>query len=99
MGYAICLQCPYQYAMHMNQNYTEANRHLYFPKPPKEPHATTLRTPEDYPDEDKRLAQVVERLRKRKALEAVKMGEADAIGEGASTPKKRTRRLRKKKNS
>src|SRR3954470_6742470 len=90
---------PYQYAMHMNQNYTEANRHLYFPKTPKEPHATTLRTPADYPKEAKRLAQVAEKLRKRKAKEAAKKREVDAAGEGASSPKKRTRRLRKKKNS
>ena len=41
---------PYQYCMQCAPKYNEENHHLYRPVPPKQPHPTSLRTPDDYPE-------------------------------------------------
>lgn len=63
---------PYQYCMQCVKKYNEENRHLYHPVPPKKPHSTSVRTPDDYPEEQKRLAILAEKLRKKKEKEAAK---------------------------
>lgn len=57
---------PFQYCMPMATKYNPENRYLYFPALPKKPHPTCLKTPEDYPDEQKRLAILAEKLQKKK---------------------------------
>ena len=47
---------PFQYTSAMCGQYTAKNRHKYYPKPPKEPHPNTLKTPDDYPKKQERLA-------------------------------------------
>src|SRR4051812_45017159 len=42
---------PYLYTSHMCGKWTKANRHLYYPVPPKISHPTSLKTPDDYPKE------------------------------------------------
>src|ERR1041385_7467826 len=85
---------PYQYTTVMCTQYTEANRMKYYPKPPAVPHPNTLKTPDDYPEEQERLAIAAEKRRireekKAKALAAAGLDEAEQ-----SKPKKR-RKLRK----
>src|SRR3954467_700159 len=54
---------PYQYTSAMCGQYTAENRSKYFPKPPKVPHPNTLKTPDDYPAEQQRLAILAEKKR------------------------------------
>src|SRR4051812_18041949 len=54
---------PYQYTSAMCSQYTEENRHLYYPVPPKVPHPNTLKTPVDYPDEQEKLRIAAEKKR------------------------------------
>src|SRR4051812_29345370 len=71
--------------------YTEANRHKYYPVPPKLPHPNTLKTPDDYPEEKKRLAILAEKKRIKDEKKKAKALAAEGIeGEqGTSKPKKR----------
>ena len=80
---------PYRYTTAMCAQYTAANRKKYYPKPPAVPHPNTLKTPDDYPEEQERLAILAEKKRikeekKLKALAAAGLVEAEA-----SNPKKR----------
>src|SRR3954467_10627513 len=85
---------PYLYTSHMCGKWTKANRHLYYPVPPKLPHPTSLRTPEDYPEEQKRLALAAEKKRLKDAKKEAKKLPAEEAGEGQSSKKKRSRKLR-----
>src|SRR3954468_135772 len=86
---------PYMYTTAIRPSYNPENRHLYYPKPPLQPHKNSLLTPNDFPEEVERLKIAAEKKRikdekKKKKLEAE--GKADAEA-GTSKPKKR--RLRK----
>src|SRR3954463_6451390 len=98
MGCSICLNPLYQYTMAICTKYSPENRHLYFPKPPREPHRNTTKTPDDYPSEAERQAiaaqKKLEKEEKKKEKLAEEGLEAD---QGPSKPKKR--RLRKKEAS
>src|SRR3954468_19468805 len=85
---------PFLYTEHMCGQYTEANRHMYFPVPPKVPHPNTLKTPDDYPEEQKRLRIAAEKKRIKDEKKAAKLAAAEARGEGQISKKKR--KLRKK---
>ena len=87
---------PFLYTEHMCSKWTEANRHLYYPKPPKQPHPTSLRTPDNYPEEQERLAIAAEKKRVKEEKKEAKRLAAEAVGEGQSSPKKKPRKLRKK---
>jgi hypothetical protein len=78
----------------MCAQYTAANRKKYYPKPPAVPHPNTLKTPDDYPDEQERLAILAEkkRIREEKKSKALAVAGLDEVE--ASKPKKR-RKLRK----
>src|SRR3954470_22406144 len=84
--------------MAMCTKYSPENRHLYFLKPPREPHRNTIKSPEDYPSEAERQAiaeqKRLEKEEKKKKKLAEQGLEAD---QGPSKPKKR--RLRKKVGS
>src|SRR4051812_48084452 len=93
---------PYMYTMAIRPSYNPENRHLYYPKPPLQPHKNTLLTPDDFPEEVERLKIVAEKKRikdekKKKKLEAEgKAREADAEADAeVGTSKPRKRRLRK----
>src|SRR4051812_5906129 len=86
---------PYQYTSAMCSQYTEENRHQYYPVPPKLPHPNTLKTPDDYPDEQERLRVAAEAKRLKEEKKAAKLAEAEAQGEGPSKTKKKL----KKKNA
>src|SRR3954469_15518127 len=84
---------PYRYTTAMCAQYTAANRKKYYPKPPAVPHPNTLKTPDDYPDEQERLVILAEKKRiieEKKAKALAAEGHAEA---GAWKPKKR--RIRK----
>src|SRR4051812_31435520 len=98
---------PYMYTMAMHTSYNPENRHLYYPKPPLQPHKNTILTPDDFPEEVERLKIVAEKKRikdekKKKKLEAEgKAGEAEAEAEAeadadAGPSKPRKKRLRKR---
>src|SRR3954470_2388785 len=87
---------PYQYTLAMCSQYTEENRHLYYPVPPKLPHPNTLKTPDDYPEEQERLRIAAEIKRLKEAKKAAKLAEAEAQGEG---PSKKKKKLKKKSAS
>src|ERR1041384_2707459 len=84
---------PYQYTTVMCTQYTEANRMKYYPKPPAVPHPNTLKTPDDYPEEQERLAILAEKRRIREEKKAKALAAEGHAEAGASKPKKR--RLRK----
>src|SRR3954467_11234423 len=92
---------PYMYTMAMRTSYNPENRHLYYPKPPLQPHKNTLLTPDDFPEEVERLKIIAEKKRikdekKKKKLEAEgKADEAEAEAD-AETSKPRKKRLRKR---
>src|ERR1044071_7619561 len=54
---------PYQYTSAMCVQYTAENRRKYYPKPPKVPHPNSIKTPNDYPKEQERLALLAEKKR------------------------------------
>src|SRR4051812_259743 len=86
---------PYMYTTAIRPSYNPENRHLYYPKPPLQPHKNSLLTPNDFPEEIERLKIAAEKKRikdekKKKKLEAE--GKADAE---AGTSKTKKRRLRK----
>ena len=85
---------PYQYTTAMCAQYTAENRRKYYPKPPKVPHPNSLKTPDDYPDEQERLAILVEKKRLREEKKSKAQTAEGHAEEGTSKPKKR--RLRKK---
>ena len=64
---------PFLYTSHMCGKYTEENRHLYYPVPPKYPHPNTLKTPHDYPEEQERLRIAAEKKRLKEAKKAAKL--------------------------
>src|SRR3954464_7146432 len=90
---------PYQYTSAMCSQYTEENRHLYYPVPPKLPHPNTLKTPDDYPEEQEclRIAAEIKRLKDEK--KAAKLAEADAHEVGPSSKKKKKKKKLKKKSA
>src|SRR4051812_20295757 len=88
---------PYQYTSAMCSQYTEENRHLYYPVPPKLPHPNTLKTPDDYPDEQECLRIAAEKKRLKEAKKAAKLDEAEAHDVGPSSKKKK--KLKKKSTS
>ena len=57
---------PYQYCVQCATKYNEENHHLYRPVSPKKPHPTSLRTPKDYLEEEKKLTIQAEKLQKKK---------------------------------
>src|SRR3954463_8961642 len=86
---------PFPYTAAMCGQYIAENRSKYFPSPPKVPHPNSIKTPDDYPKEKKRLAILAAKKRvkdekKAKALAA----EGNADEQGSSKPKKR--RLKRK---
>jgi hypothetical protein len=89
---------PYQYTSAMCSQYTEENRHLYYPVPPKLPHPNTLKTPDDYPEEKERLRIAAEIKRLKDEKKAAKLAEADSHEVGPSSKKKK-RKLKKKSTS
>ena len=89
---------PYQYTTAMRTSYSPENRHLYFPKPPNQPHKNTILTPANFPAEVERQRILAEKKRlkeekKKKSLEEEgKTAEAKAGTEaeaGQSKPKKK----------
>src|SRR3954466_11258377 len=88
---------PYQYTSAMCSQYTEENRHLYYPVPPNLPHPNTLKTPDDYLEEKERLRIAAEAKRLKEEKKAAKLAEAEAQGEGPS--KKKKKKLKKKSAS
>src|SRR3954470_16114009 len=86
---------PYQYTLAMCSRYIEENRHLYYPVPPKFPHPNTLKTPDDFPEEQERLRIAAEMKRLKDEKKAAKMAEADASAAEPSTKKKK-KKLRKR---
>src|SRR3954468_7438363 len=86
---------PYQHTSAMCSQYTEENRHLYYPVPPKFPHPNTLKTPDDYPEEKERLRIAAELKRLKDEKKAAKMTEADGSAAEPSSKKKK-KRLRKR---
>ena len=86
---------PYQYCMQCAPKYNEENHHLYRPVSPKKPHPTSLRTPKDYPEEQRRLALLAVKLRKKEGKEAAKKRAAEEEPE-SSPPAKKLRKLKKK---
>src|SRR3954467_14136727 len=46
---------PFLYTAAMCGQYIAQNRSKYFPRPPKVPHPNSIKTPDDYPEEKKRL--------------------------------------------
>ena len=72
--------------------FNEANREQYRPE---NPHPTSLCTPDDYPEEKKKLALQAEHLRKKKEREAAKKRPAEGDAE-SSLPVKRVKRTLKK---
>src|SRR4051812_14206343 len=93
---------PYMYTMAIRPSYNPENRHLYYPKPPLQPHKNTLLTPADFLEEVERLKIVAEKKRikdenKKKKLEAEgKAGKVDAeVDAEAGTSKPRKQRLGK----
>lgn len=76
---------PYLYTSHMCSKWTEANWHLYYPMPPKFPHPTSLKTPDDYPDEQKCLAIAAQKKRIKDAKKAAKKLAAEEAVEGQSS--------------
>src|SRR3954463_2602467 len=95
MGCSICLNPPYQYTMAMCTKYSPENRHLYFPKPPREPHRNTIKTPEDYPSEAERQA-VAEQKRLEKEEKKKKQLAEEGVEADQGTSKLKRRRLPKK---
>src|ERR1041385_7138043 len=75
----------------MCAQYTAENRRKYYPKPPKVPHPNSLKTPDDYPKEQERLAILAE----KKRLGDEKKAKAQGHAEDAGTSKQKKRRLRK----
>src|SRR3954464_10966435 len=91
---------PYQYTSAMCSQYTEENRHLYYPVPPKFPHPNTLKTPDDYPEEKERLRIAAELKRLKDEKKAAKMAEADAhVAEPSKKKKKKKKKKLKKKTT
>src|ERR1041385_6560862 len=88
---------PYQYTSAMCSQYTKENRHLYYLVPPKLPHPNTLKTPDDYPEEQKRLRIAAEKKRLKEAKKDAKLAEAEAQDVGPSSKKKK--KLKKKSAS
>src|ERR1041385_5855734 len=88
---------PYQYTFAMCIQYIEENCHLYYPVPPKLPHPNTLKTPDDYPEEQERLRIIAEKKRLKEAKKAAKLAGAEAHDVGPSSKKKR--KLKKKSAS
>src|SRR3954471_17458877 len=86
---------PYQYTSAMCSQYVEENRHLYYPVPPKFPHPNTLKTPDDFPEEQERLRIAAELKRLKDEKKVAKMAEADASAAEPSSKKKK-KKLRKK---
>src|ERR1041385_7696415 len=80
---------PFLYTSHMCGRYTEENFHLYYPVPPKLPHPNTLKTPDDYPEEQKRLRIAAEKKRLKEAKKAAKLVEAEDHDVGPSLKKKK----------
>src|SRR3954463_381822 len=86
---------PYMYTMAMRTSYNPENRHLYYPKPPLQPHKNTLLTPADFPEEVERLKIVAEKKRikdekKQKKLEAEGKADVEADAEaGTSSPERK----------
>src|ERR1041385_9567915 len=80
---------PFQYTSAMCSQYIEENRHLYYLVPPKLPHPNTLKTPDDYPDEQKILRIAAEKKRLKDAKKAAKVADAEAHEVGPSSKKKR----------
>src|ERR1041385_4485042 len=80
---------PYRYTSHMCGKYIKENHHLYYPVPPKFPHPNTLKTPDDYPEEKKRLRIAAEKKRLKAEKKAANLAAAETHGEGPSTKKKR----------
>ena len=89
---------PFQYCMQCATKYNKENRHLYRPVSPKKPHPTSLRTPDDYPAEKKRLTILDEKIRKNKEKEAAKKRAAEEQPD-SSPPAKKQRKLKKKNTS
>src|SRR4051794_17279911 len=89
---------PYQYTSTMCSQYTEENRHLYYPVPPKLPHPNTLKTPDDYPEEKERLRISGELKRLKYEKKAAKLAEANAHAAEPSSKKKK-KKLKKKSAS
>ena len=88
---------PFQYTSAMCSQYIEENRHLYYPVPPKLPHPNTLKTPDDYLEEQERLRIAAEKKRLKDAKKAAKVADAEAHEVGPSSKKKR--KLKKKSAS
>src|ERR1044071_3040866 len=88
---------PFQYTSAMCSQCIEENRHLYYPVPPKLPHPNTLKTPDDYPNEQERLRIAAEKKRLKDAKKAAKVADAEAHEVGPSSKKKR--KLKKKSAS
>src|ERR1041385_522763 len=54
----------------MCAQYNAKNRRKYFPKPPAVPHPNSIKTPDDYPEEQERLAILAEKKRIREEMKA-----------------------------
>src|SRR3954465_12705394 len=82
---------PFQYTAAMCGQYIAENRSNYFPIPPKVPHPNSIKTPDDYLEEKKRLAILAE----KKRLKDDKKGKALVTEDIASASKPKKRRLRR----
>src|SRR3954470_19608419 len=88
---------PPKYTSSMCSQYIKENRHLYYPVPPKLPHPNSLKTPDDYPEEQEILRIATKKKRLKEAKKAAKSADAKAHDVGPSSKKKR--KLKKKSTS
>ena len=86
---------PYQYTSAMCGQYTAENRRKFYPIPPKVPHPNTIKTPDDYPKEQERLAIIAEKKRIKDEKKAKALA-AEGIAGEPGTSKTKKHKLRKK---
>src|SRR4051812_4256553 len=92
MGNAVCLQPTIPiHTSAMCGQYIAENRRNYFPIPSKVPHPNSIKTPDDYPKEKKRLTILAEKKRAKDE----KKGKVLVIEDIASASKPKKRRLRR----